>query len=118
MIFPKSKFPKLSALAEKKAADITSEDITAANEELKAAGISAVMVVSSDELTQAQALVSANEKITGELATATSQVTALTTQVTTLKTEVTELTSSRDEWKGKAQNYGAQAGATTTAPVK
>ena len=108
----KNKFPKVSALAEKPAAAVTETDITAATEELQAAGINSVVLVSGTELS------AANETLTTDLAAQVARVTELATQVNTLEGTIATLTTDRDKFKADAEKFGKQPGAMGTNPVK
>lgn len=58
------------------------------------------------------ALETENARLTAELKTASEAA----VDVTTLSAQVTSLTTERDEWKAKAEKYGAQPGALPTNP--
>jgi protease-4 len=87
------KFPKLVALAGKE--NVSAEELTAVNAELAEAGITGVAVFNESVVTDAAAvtaerdnLQAANGKLTGELATATTNATNLTNQVTELQAKI------------------------------
>lgn len=90
-----NKFTKLSALKGKKASDVTEEEISAANEELKGQEVTSVTLVNSDELANyEQALKDAE--------------TAKTTAETALKNEQTAHQQTKDALQTEKEKPGAE----------
>ncbi|MDX5511366.1 MAG: S49 family peptidase [Hymenobacteraceae bacterium] len=90
-IFSKNKFPKLSALAGKKAEEITDADMEAVNEELTAAGIEHAGVISASQLATFEAAVASEKKLKGDNKTLTDANAKLTTDLATAEAEVERL---------------------------
>lgn len=118
MIFSKSKFPALSALAGIE--NPSAEAISAANEELKAAGINALVLVALSSMATAEALTAAQEDLQATATKLTETEAALqsaSTSLTEAQASIDSLTAERDSFKKAAEAYGMKPGASATAPV-
>lgn len=102
-----NKFKKVSALENKPAADITEAEITAANAELEASGVTGVQLVSTDVIQKA------NENA-DSLSTAQETVTELNAQLTTLKGQVNTLQNELAAAKNTITELGKKPGADVT----
>lgn len=128
--FKKTQFGKLAAMAGKPATEITAEAVTEANQELEAAGVTAVALISEAQLdaereaaaTAATAeaaaqLTTANARITeltGQLATATGTNQTLTASVAALTTDRDQLTTQLAEATTANQELTASVATLTT----
>jgi ClpP class serine protease len=132
-LFGNNKFPKAVAAfsAGKDGGEMTSEQLTAANEELQAAKVPAAIISEAEyndinaKLENIEQLEANNATLTQAKATAENALTTATAEVATLKadkataaTALTAMTTERDEWKTKAVEYGAQDGDTHSNPKK
>ncbi len=103
-MFGKNKFKAVAALAGKTGEELTAEMVTAANEELEAAGIEGVALITESEYDALQASVKAEKDLTAQVKTLTDTNATLTTE--------------RDNFKAEAEKYGNQPGATPTSVKK
>ncbi|RYC69765.1 S49 family peptidase [Spirosoma sordidisoli] len=115
MIFGYVKAEKLLAFKGIEASALTTEMVKSANEELAALGINAVALISQAEFT---AMMEANQADPEALTKAQAEVTRLTTALNAAQTSVGNLTTERDQWKTKAEEYGAKNGAEKTNGAK
>lgn len=118
-----NKFSSLSAMAGKAAASITEDMVAAANNQIAAQNIDGVTLVLDSELESISAQANEGGSSSAALTAANDKVTQLTAQVNSLttakskaegdlastKTALTNAEESRDEWKAKAVEYGADA---------
>ncbi|MHB8209111.1 S49 family peptidase [Mucilaginibacter sp.] len=133
----KPKFTKITALKDKKAAEITEGDLQAANDQIEAEGVTGVTLVADTELerlTNAQAAPDATAltaaqgqvtTLTADLATANSNVTKLTgelatanTAKTTAEASVVKLTADLAAANAKIKELGGEPAATHTSTVQ
>ena len=105
------KHKALSALKGREASSITAEELNAINASLDEQGITGARVISSNFLQEA-------EEATSQVATLQTQLTAAKTTISDQITQIKNLTESRDEYKGKAEKFGSQPGATPSASQK
>lgn len=106
-----NKFKKISALKNKKADEITEEDINAANAELQSEGVIAVSLVSETVIEQANTNAD-------NLQTANDKLVELQAQVDTLTVDKTKLNNDLADANKKVSELGKLPGATTTTAVK
>ncbi len=103
-MFGKNKYKAVAALAGKKADEITSEMLTAANDELEAAGITGVALITEAQYDAYEASAAAAQ--------------TLTAQLTTLTDANATLTQERDAARAEAEAFGNQAGEKPTSVKK
>lgn len=106
------KFAALTALAT--ASAITAEQLSAANAELEANGITGATLVSAEELT---ALNSENGELRTQLEAAQQELANSATAATDAANRISQLEADLQEAEQKIATYGSQPGATPTAPV-
>ncbi|UHG93449.1 S49 family peptidase [Spirosoma oryzicola] len=113
-------YVKLSALAAVKgtaAADLSDAQLEAINTELNAA-YPGLAIVSQSQLDAAVENANKGAGDATALATATAEVTRLTNELTTANNKVSTLTTERNEFKEKAEEYGAMNAAEKTQVQK
>jgi hypothetical protein len=104
-LFAKNKFPAVAALAGLTGAALTADLVTAANNELEAAGITGAALIT--------------EAAHGTLeADATAWNAAHTALEAAGATDVAALAADRDSWKEKAEAFGEQPGEMPTSSTK
>ncbi|RVU01100.1 hypothetical protein EOD41_10830 [Mucilaginibacter limnophilus] len=101
-----SKFKKLNALKNKKAEDITPEDIQDVADELEANGITNVVIISAAHFTQAND----NADTISNALEAANKALGKEKQKTNLAEAITALITERDEANDRAEEYGEQPG--------
>jgi ClpP class serine protease len=104
-MFGKNKFPAVGALANLTGAALTADLVTAANNELEAAGITGAALITE----------AAHGTLEADAAAWNAAHTALEAAGAT---DVAALAADRDEWKVKAESYGNQAGVLPTSSTK
>ncbi|MBE7177731.1 MAG: S49 family peptidase [Mucilaginibacter polytrichastri] len=112
-----SDFPKLNALANKKAEEITEADLKSANEELAEKGIS-LIVLTAAAIAEADKNADAATAAEGVLATITASLEGVEGAKTGSLTEAAaSIIADRDAANKKAAEYGDQPGAKPSNPV-
>jgi ClpP class serine protease len=120
-----NKFPKMVALAAVATESITPAQMQAVNEEIVANGINGVTLCLDSDLKKLEQQITEAGDPNSALATANARIKELETANSTLTTEKTNAETAknaaendRDQWKGKAEQYGAAPGAETTDVAK
>lgn len=106
-----NKFKKISALKDKKAEEISEEDINAANEQLQEEGVTGATLVNNSVIEQANANAD-------ELANAQTQITDLQKQVSDLQTAKDKMTTDLKASQDEVKRLGKLPGATSTSTKK
>ncbi len=87
---------------------------TTENENPRDTALEALAAVAEERQTQLTALQGQLSTAQNELATTRTELTTANTELASLRTQVATLTTERNNWKEKAETYGAQPGAEPT----
>lgn len=119
MFGTKNKFPKVNALAEasKEGKEVTADELEAANEELKAAGVGLVMITTGD-YDEAEAAIARVKSLETEAASNKKAADEAKATADDLQVKLTAAVQERDDWMAKAKKFGGERAEDSTNSKK